>query len=1083
MHSQILPGRLPSSLLSLIFAVLSQADLPYNPTRLLYDDKVGSPLVYVLEPESTDDPKGRLLALRSDKETLDSKSLPLSTVSTSLPFLDDNNQVAYTAAVDDDGNINVYAGQCSGGPKASSLWQFKPDTSSADGDGTWSKKTIGTDDADLSSGQPLGSNYLASSIAFSSTRESSPTIYNFGGMCPDGQIKNNDWTAAAKYSNQMVKLRQESSSDYDFDLGTGKGQPIAEAGFSVTPLQPSYINMSAATRSKQQNFLLLGGHTQDAFINMSQVAVLSLPQASWTFLEVNPQETKTSSSIAPRSQHHQVEPRSGHTAVLTGDGKKVVLFGGWVGDVRSAAEPQLSILEVGLGYGGSHDWTWATAPSRSYPRDAGGKGIYGHGAVMLPGDVMMIYGGYSIPSISEKLIRRQAQTASSKAFFYNVTGNEWISSYDPELVPGQDDDQGLNAVTGPLSTKPQKVGLGVGLTLGLLAVGLVALVSWILARKYRRQRQAREQETHEKEIEDLYDAAHSYSPGTYRASEDRTGAVNVVSVWPGGGGGGCSTQQNEEGRMWTGTGLRDAERTGMDLDIPSPQRGLRKSMHNRPRYDERRWSRGSGFIHPIEELEEGGTGSELERPKSAEDPFKDPSPPSSGNPSKTVRRVPTQVARDSAVSGTTAVEGDRHGWVRDWVATNAVESSADDGRISPDKSNRTHSDLSERSAMSGISDTSAMDGVGSSTELQKANKRNASGAGGRVGGLPTRPLRILPAAFNPFAASPGTSPTKGAHTSPRRLAPAHSVTDSESFMTARSAFDGGGGGGSTNPSPTVIQQYTEQEAPLLTPSGLPNRSSTDMPTDSPGPPLVLDTSAAATAPGTSPNPALTEPEPDLEPTFTTPRLNGRTANKAPTTKVGSWVGSVRRAIHHGGRSTSMTNSISRPPAATGLGGLVAHEVSSTASSPTKYGGEGVTRGGNNEAQTAAGAAAVRGQAAPQRSVSDGAGFSAWAAANSSGNTPRGSHGGSAFDWRPRRRVSRKSAGSTAVQPMSSNPAATNLPGDWGIDARGYGTASGIRERSESAPLGDVADADLDVQGVFRVRRERLRVVNGDDPQD
>ena len=365
--------------------MLSRADLPYNPTRLLYNDKVGSPLVYVLEPDSTDVPKGRLRALHSDKKTLDGKSLPLGTISTSLPFLGDNERIAYTAAVDDRGNINVYAGQCSGGPKASSLWQFKPDASSADGEGTWSKKTVGTDDADLSSGQPLGSNYLASSVAFSSTPDSDPTIYSFGGMCPDGQIKNDDWTAAAKYSDQMVKLLQESKSDYDFELGTGKGQPIAEAGFSVTALQPSYINMSGGTRSKQQNFLLLGGHTQDAFINMSQVAVLSLPQASWTFLEVNPHETKTSSSIVPRSQHHQVEPRSGHTAVLTSDGTKVVLFGGWVGDVHSAAEPQLSILEVGLGYGGSHDWTWAAAPARSYPKGADGKGIYGHGAVMLPG--------------------------------------------------------------------------------------------------------------------------------------------------------------------------------------------------------------------------------------------------------------------------------------------------------------------------------------------------------------------------------------------------------------------------------------------------------------------------------------------------------------------------------------------------------------------------------------------------------------------------------------------------------------------------------------------------------------------------
>ena len=406
-------------------------------------------------------------------------------------------------------------------------------------------------------------------------------------------------------------------------------------------------------------------------------------------------------------------------------------------------------------------------------------------------------------------------------------------------------------------------------------------------------------------------------------------------------------------------------------------------------------------------------------------------------------------------------------------------SGADDGGVSPDKSNRTHSNLSERSAVSGMSETNAKDVVASNTDLHRANKNNRSGGGGRFGGLPTRPLRILPAAFNPFAASPGTSPTQGKHPSPRRLAPDHSVEDSDSFMTAHTAF---GGAGSTNHSPTMIQHYTEQEAPLLTPSGLPNRSSTDMLNRPQGTSSAIETSAGATVLGNGPYPALTDPEPDLEPTFTTPRLNGRMANKAPTTKVGSWVGSVRRAIHTGARSTSMTNSISRPPIVTGLGGLVSHEVSSTASSPTKYGAVGVPRGANAEAQTRAGALAAHGQTAPQRSVSDGANFSARAAANPMENTSRVSHGGSVFDWRPRRRVSRRGASSSVGQQMSSKPGAKDIAYEWGMDARGYGTASGIRGRSESAPLGvDVEDADLDVQGVFRVRRERLRVVNGDDP--
>ena len=49
-------------------------------------------------------------------------------------------------------------------------------------------------------------------------------------------------------------------------------------------------------------------------------------------------------------------------------GPKSVVFGGWVGDVTSFANPQLAILEVGHGYGGNGDWKW-TVP------DANGPGL------------------------------------------------------------------------------------------------------------------------------------------------------------------------------------------------------------------------------------------------------------------------------------------------------------------------------------------------------------------------------------------------------------------------------------------------------------------------------------------------------------------------------------------------------------------------------------------------------------------------------------------------------------------------------------------------------------------------------------
>lgn len=102
----------------------------------------------------------------------------------------------------------------------------------------------------------------------------------------------------------------------------------------------------------------MGGHTQTAFINMSQVAIWSLPEESWSFVTVDsPGTANGNTELAVKSTVTQVDSRSGHTAVLTEDGASIVVLGGWVGDVSQKADPQLAVLHLGQGFGGKGDWS------------------------------------------------------------------------------------------------------------------------------------------------------------------------------------------------------------------------------------------------------------------------------------------------------------------------------------------------------------------------------------------------------------------------------------------------------------------------------------------------------------------------------------------------------------------------------------------------------------------------------------------------------------------------------------------------------------------------------------------------------
>ncbi len=753
-----------------ILATPAITESVYNPARAFLSPKSNGELAYLFLPTTTTPSIYQFLALNTSS-TLDAASLPYSTLSAAYKSPGNPQNTTFTPFIDRAGDIFVHTGGCSSGASGSRLWRYSPEPNANNGDGTWSLRSVKTEALD-GSGLLSGANYLSSGIAFSSIagkEDEDASLYVFGGMCPFAHSTSGSWTADAQYSNSMLTFLPMASSDssssqgYTLGLSQSRGPPIPEAGFSITPLSPTFSDQSTGSKNQQQNFVLLGGHTQTAFINMSQVALFSLPVQSWSFLTVDPPVSRAKTDLTTRDSADNVDPRSGHTSVLTEDGKMIIVFGGWVGDVHTPADPQLAVLQVGEDYGGTGEWGWKI-PSQRGSGPAPGSGIYGHAAVMLPGGIMMVVGGYSIPplSSSNSKDKRNDAALNTQNLFYNTTSNAWVSSYtNPALsqrtststnIPGGAQDHKSSV----LSSTSQKAGLGVGLVLGLLFLVGAAIVYLWFARRRARQIDARE-----KELRDLASGADRFQLS--RADSDgEKSAVNWTAgrprqlrdptyPWPPG--------ESADGHGWRNSGVVEAERTGLLVEIPSPTRGLRRSLHSRgayqpaPRFDDgRRRSIGPGSIHPIDERDEYEySGLEVLSTRRSEDvaeeiqpiatspgptldPFQDPNP---------LRCHPIE-----SLIPSTAHDREREvqNWVSDWAAADAIM-HAPARTPSPDK-DRTSSTLSEQSTRS----------TGSNQSLAFSRS------------LSQRSAARFTAISNPFS-SPNHSPTHDQYPSGGRRSP------------------------------------------------------------------------------------------------------------------------------------------------------------------------------------------------------------------------------------------------------------------------------------------------------------------------
>ncbi|KAI9787776.1 MAG: hypothetical protein M1835_002637, partial [Candelina submexicana] len=761
---------LPPSLVT-VLATPAVTTSVYNPARAFLSPDSNGGLAYLFLPTATVPSIYQFLALNTSS-TLGAASLPYTTLSAAYKSPGNPQNTTFTPFIDKDGDIYVHTGRCSSGASGSSLWRYSPEPNTKDGNGTWGLQNVKTqalDGSDILS----GANYLSSGIAFSSVvgkDKEDASLYVFGGMCPFAQSSSGSWTAEAQYSNSMLTLSPTASSSkstpsqaYTLGLSQSRGPPIPEAGFTITPLSPTFSERSTGSKSQQQNFVLIGGHTQTAFINMSQVALFSLPIQGWSFLTVNPPPTNAKTDLTARGvTANNIDSRSGHTSVLTEDGRSIVVFGGWVGDLHTPADPQLAVLDVGEDYGGTGDWVWRT-PSQAGQGPVKDSGIYGHAAVMLPGGVMMVVGGYSIspPPSSNTKDKRDGAVQNAQNLFYNTTSNAWIPSYQNPTFAHHSSSSTTatggvqNGSSGVLSSTSQKAGLGVGLVLGLLIIGAAIVYLW-LARRRARQRDARD-----KELRDLASGADRFqlsradTDGEKSAADWAAGRPRLLKdpayQWGPG--------ERMDGHRWRNSGVIDAERTGLLVEIPSPTRGLRRSLHSRgtyqpaPRFDEgRRRSIGPGSIHPIDERDEYEySGLEVLSTRRSEDIAEDDQPiATSPGPTLDPFRDPNPLRSHPIASPVPSTAHDRErevqNWVSDWAAADAIMHNP--ARTpSPDK-DRTSSTLSEQSTRS--------TGSNQSTAFSRS--------------LSQRSAALFTAVSNPFV-SPNTSPTHDQHPGGGRRSP------------------------------------------------------------------------------------------------------------------------------------------------------------------------------------------------------------------------------------------------------------------------------------------------------------------------
>ena len=669
----------------------------------------------------------------------------LQTVTSALPFAKNDGEegsAAFSAVRTGNGTVMVYAGACDG--QGGSLWTF----SQSDG-AVWREKTLTAEGG----GKANGPYFLGGSLAFSSTLApvmDEPTFYTYGGICGTVGSDASTWQSSGNYTTDMMSLQPDGSDADTYSLGvastSGPATPIA--GFTLTALAPSVSKISGEV-TQQASYVLLGGNTRQAFINISTAAVWSLPEQSWTYVAIlGPDDSGRTelavkdaggrrgakrSSTAAAAASTAVESRSGHTAVLSEDGRSVVVLGGWVGDVSNAATPQLAVLRMSEAYSG---WRWTVPESQPH---WDGDGIYGHGAALLPGNVMMVYGGWTVGGgeLKMKEKRQKRATASVEPRFLNLTSMEWTSTY---TNPNKGSSAGAHDAPGSSDSSPTARTLGLGLGLGLGLALLIAILVGLLIWRHRAKKRA----AHEEAVRAIAQDAAYFMDDNDEEMLERDDVIPWALSGDGWYTGGEDAYQNGERSLGYET-----MRRGSTYSVPfiPPPNIYRKPVPSRPRsgYMPAGARQGNfmsvpGRIHPILEDDEEdyesddqhntSSGNEPHTPTSEvpSDPFLTPT---AGSTHGLVMLPPP-----SRSSSTPSPEGVRRHdpEVQDWV----MDADAAEGMLTRLNTRQGRRSPSRRpphlSGMAYDDDGRTSSGLSESTRSQ-ADSLGRSGTGRRTPGI------------------------------------------------------------------------------------------------------------------------------------------------------------------------------------------------------------------------------------------------------------------------------------------------------------------------------------------------------------
>ncbi|RIA82782.1 hypothetical protein C1645_809475 [Glomus cerebriforme] len=257
---------------------------------------------------------------------------------------------------------------------------------------TWSKPVISTSSAP----EPARKQQTQAVI------DSSGKMYIFGGSTSDNSLV-----------NDMVIL---DTVNWSWSTGTQDGAPDARSDFSATILNNGVI-------------VYIGGNgLNNRYVPMSQINTYDTISATWV--------NKEATGDIPN-------PRGGHSAVLTSDGR-IIMYGGALSisadGQYTAASPDIAVLDTNSNF----VWSQPKASGTSPPQ------IAYHSATLV-GDHMII----SFGNVTNK-----GPSADVYVLDTRDNGYKWITSIDAPV-----------ASSGNQSNVGVIVGITVGVIVGLILIG------------------------------------------------------------------------------------------------------------------------------------------------------------------------------------------------------------------------------------------------------------------------------------------------------------------------------------------------------------------------------------------------------------------------------------------------------------------------------------------------------------------------------------------------------------------------------------------------------------------------------------